>query len=72
MSLLEEKIWGFLLNEKIELSRPLSPKDLLKIPVEKYNPQLAENFLGSELSKKESRFDVFKKVGLAEFTRKME
>ncbi|MDD5148572.1 MAG: DUF2226 domain-containing protein [Candidatus ainarchaeum sp.] len=59
-------------NEKIELSRPILQKDLARINLDKYTPKLAEGFLGNDLLKNESRFDVFRKVGLAEFTRRME
>jgi hypothetical protein len=59
-------------NEKIELSKPIMQKDLARIGAEKFSPRLAESVLGNELFKKESRFDVFRKVGLAEFTRKIE
>ncbi|MDD5163675.1 MAG: DUF2226 domain-containing protein [Candidatus ainarchaeum sp.] len=59
-------------NEKIELGKPLLQRDLAKIGTEKFNPGLAESALGNELLKRESRFDVFRKVGLTEFTRKID
>lgn len=59
-------------NEKIELSKPVLPRDLARIGVEKFNPGLAESVLGNELLKKESRFDVFRKAGLTELTRKID
>lgn len=59
-------------NEKIELGKPVSPKDLQRLVPDSYNPKFAENFLGKELEKKESKFDVFKKIGLAEFSGRFE
>lgn len=59
-------------NEKIELNKPVSAKDLAKIVPDKYNPKFAENELKSELSKKESKFDIFKKIGLDDFSSKFE
>ncbi|HLD58644.1 MAG TPA: DUF2226 domain-containing protein [archaeon] len=58
-------------NEKIELRTRLSSKEMAKAIPEKFNPALAEKFLGSQLFRKESKLDVFKKIGLAEFSRKI-
>jgi len=57
-------------NEKIELGKAVEEKDLHKLAPQEYNPKFAENFLGEELQTKESKFDVFKKIGLAEFSRR--
>lgn len=52
-------------NERIELSQQLSQKDLQKLLPKKFNAEIAEKALGKELKKRESKFDVFKKLGLA-------
>lgn len=51
-------------NEKIELKTPLSWKELSKMMPKEYNAKVAEKAVGSETIKKESKFDVFKKLGL--------
>ncbi|MBN1941122.1 MAG: DUF2226 domain-containing protein [Candidatus Diapherotrites archaeon] len=58
-------------NEKIELAKHLTSKEIAKIVPRAYDAKTAESFLGDELQKQESRFDVFKRVGLAEFSRKI-
>jgi hypothetical protein len=51
-------------NEKIELGAPLGQKEIAKIMPQGYNASIVEKALGKELKKKESKFDVFKKLGL--------
>lgn len=51
-------------NEKVELRKPLSQKEITKIIPKQYQVAVAEKALGKELKKKESKFDVFKKLGL--------
>lgn len=51
-------------NEKIELGKHLTQKDLPKVLPKKYSVGFAEEALGEKLKKKESKFDVFKKLGL--------
>jgi hypothetical protein len=51
-------------NEKIELAKPIEAKQIEKIVPKRYDAKVAEKALGKELKKKESKFDVFKKLGL--------
>ena len=51
-------------NEKIELGKKLESKELQKMLPKQYNAKIVEKALGGELKKKESKFDVFKKLGL--------
>jgi len=51
-------------NEKIELEKPVSPQELAKLVPKEYDSKHAEKAVGEELKKKESKFDVFKKLGL--------
>ena len=51
-------------NEKIELKKPLSEKDIAKLMPKKYDAGVAEKEIGKELKKKESKFDIFRRLGL--------
>ncbi|MAG22257.1 MAG: hypothetical protein CL943_03050 [Candidatus Diapherotrites archaeon] len=51
-------------NEKIEFKKALEPKELEKLVPKKFDADVAEKALGKKFKKKESKFDVFKKLGL--------
>lgn len=51
-------------NERIELNNSLSQKELLLAIPKKYNAGAAETELGEELKKKESKFDILKRIGI--------
>ncbi len=51
-------------NDKIEMDAHLSILDLEKIFPKQYNENIADKHIADELKKKESKFDLFKKLGL--------
>jgi hypothetical protein len=51
-------------NERIELKNKLSQKELLSAMPKKYNAGSAETELVKGLKKKESKFDILKRIGL--------
>lgn len=51
-------------NERIELKKKLSQKELSSATPKRYNAGAAETELGEELKKKESRFDILKRIGI--------
>lgn len=56
-------------NEKTILPQPIMQKDVLKYFKTKFEPSFAQATLQQVLKKEESKYDVFKKIGLTDITK---
>lgn len=57
-------------NEKIQLRQPIAQNDVVRYFKQKFDPSFAEKTLQQVVKKEESKYDIFKKIGLTDITTK--